>query len=316
MDKKLKMILAAMAKVTGLSKAEIEAKLAFDENTDDVAFQAAVDEVLDVHAEAVKKKTGTDFGDGHKKGKSDTLTDLETQLRDKFPNVKSTAKGIALIEQIVAETSKPNGDPAKLDDEAVKKHPLYLQLEKDSQKAIEDAKKEGETKLKEVQDGLKKQGFYAEFEKQAMAEFDALKPILGEKPEAAAKRREVFRKDLKNIPHEFDEKGNYILLDPENKEKRKEDKFGKPAKLADSVKELADDHGFEYQVATPRTSSGTGKPGDKADDKGEKDKGPKFKGTMPAKGDTVGYMAILNDDTVDDDAKAEVVTAWGELNKS
>jgi hypothetical protein len=266
MDKKIQSLLAAMSKLTGLTKAEIKAKLDFADTTTEEAFDKAVDEVLELHTKTVATKTRNDFNDGHKAAKLEVMTELEGQIREKFPNADKSKKGLALIEKLVADTKTDDGDPAKLDDETVKKHPAYLQLEKDSQKAISDAKAEGENKVKEIQDGLTKKENFGKLKTAALAEFDKLNPILPENQAAAEKRRNTFIKELENgTPFEVSSNGDFVLLD--DKGKRLEDEHGHAVKLASRVKAIADDLGFEYKAAEDRSSAGKDNPATRKEDK-------------------------------------------------
>jgi hypothetical protein len=313
MDKKLKSILAAMAKLTGLTKAEIEAKLDLADTTTQEAFDKAVDEVLETHSKTVAKKTLNDFNDGHKAAKVEVLSELETQIREKFPEADKSKKGLALIEKLVADTKAKDADPAKIDDEAVKKHPAYLQLERDSQKAISDAKAEGETKVKELQDGLTRKANFEKLKVVALAEFDKLNPILPENQEAANKRRNTFIKELEaGVKYEVADNGEFVLLN--DKGTRLEDEHGHAVKIASRVKAIADDLGFEYKAANERTSTGKENPAERKETKsggqgGEK----KFTGELPKTQEQ--YMAILTDEKLDTEAKTEVQAYWSEQNK-
>ena len=312
MKKKLELLLAAMSKLSGMSKAEITAKLDFDEATTDEAFDTALDEVLDAHSTKVTKKQGIDYSDGHKAAKKEVLETLESDLKTKFGVTDSNKKGIALIEQIVEASKGKGGDAGAIDDDAVKKHPLYLQLEKDSQKALSDAKTEADTKLKELTTGLTLKEATKKLVDEGLVEFDNLAPILGDSDTAKAKRRAQFAKALEqSIKLELTETGDTLLIGENGK--RLEDKHGNRQTVKDLVKPLADDLGFEYHAAKPRTSSGVGAGGTGTDPKDQPTKA--FTGTMPAKGDQKAYMSLLADDKLSDEAKTEVAASWAELNK-
>src|SRR5690606_38201877 len=176
------------------------------------------------------------FNDGHKKGKSESLKDLEKQIRADFSIEDENLKGIDLIKAVHAldrEAGK-NG----LTDDDVKKHPLFIQL----QKKLDDTSKDVETRvseaLKEAETKFNKERVMTSVKAKALEVFEGLNPVLSEDKERASNQKNVLLQAIEQYDYDTAEDGSFIVK-----------KDGKA---------LADDHGnlVDFNQLVKTTASG------------------------------------------------------------
>jgi hypothetical protein len=193
--------------VDTLNKTEVEVASLFNE--DGTMKPEAKTTILEWDSERVKLlKSGTTktaFDDGYKKAQSETMSKFETDLKTKT-GFKSDKKGVDLVLDYVA-AQKPVD---VVTDDVVKKHPLYLTLQEQSQVSIDAAKTEGETKLKQFQSEISKKESFKTVEQKALEIFHAQKPILSKDPIRAKAQEKLFIDQLKGFDYEI--QGDRIVV--------------------------------------------------------------------------------------------------------
>lgn len=203
------------------------------------------------NAKKVAKERETELHDkGYKKAQAESLSKFEKELKDEFGVAESTLQGKDLVKEIISKISKD----ANLDDNKVKLHPLYRQLEaKLGSDYIEKA--EYEKVLGEF-DGYKSQvekdKVLGVVKKDGIAAFRALNPVLSKDPVKALNQENDFMNKLAMYEFEVQPDGNHIIKDGG---KRKENAQGYAVKFSDFIKEQASMY-FDFAVQTGRQNAG------------------------------------------------------------
>lgn len=293
----IKLLIAAL----GLTQTEAEAEVAKVESDPE-----AQKSLLDQHKTKIDALKQTELDNGYKKGTKEVKFAFEKDIKEKF-GITSDKKGLELVEELVQTKTAGKDSPESITEDVVKKHPVYLNLENRLKTEKADVEKEWKAKLAETEKTYAKKETFKTVSEKALAEFEALKPILSEKPEIAAKQKARIIRELEGKDFQVDENGILVLGEDG---KRKEDGHGNALKFGSFVKSIADDLGFEFKVADDRDSAG----GDNnKQDKTGGEGGKKFTGTLPT--NTQDYYNIVFDPAVPAEAKEEVKAYWSEQNK-
>lgn len=190
--------------------------------------------ILEKDKERIKTYGQAQFQDGYKKSKKETLTDFEKSIREKYAISDDALQGEALIESIVTakieEVKNAGGGSAKkgeITDDDIKKHPLYLSLEAQKSKAVEEANQSWETKLKEQETTFKKQEAFATIKDLALNTISNGSFVFPEDAKIAQNQKQWLLKDLENYDYEKTDNGTFVIKDG----KRLEDEHGNAIKL-------------------------------------------------------------------------------------
>lgn len=259
-------------------------------------------EITSLHAKKVADDRTENFNQGEQKARKEVLTKFEDDLRTEF-GIDSKKKGLDLVKEVVTAKTPDPAKPDSISEDVVKKHPAFLKREKELQDSLDLSKKETEDKVKEVENGYAKKETFKTVSEIGLTEFDKLNPVLSADSGKAAKQKNLLTKALQDSGYDFEiQKDKSVLLMKEGK--RAEDAHGNPIKYADFIKQTADDLGFDFKVATDRTSAGGGNgTGGKANE-GNGNEALKFTGKMPTNDDE--YIKIITDNTIPVDARNEV----------
>lgn len=230
----LELFIALLSKTYNMDETAVK-ELLLKKNGEDFTDEIngdALDKLTAMDAERVKKlkpDTKSIQENFYKKGKQEALSELEKSLRSEF-GYDGEEQGLDLARAIVA---KKSGKP--LDDEKVKLHPLYLQLEKQSRTEAERIKAEYEAKIGEVQQTYHRTQISGKAKGKALEILDALKPVWGENPTVAATRREDFQRIFDN--YDWEEADGQLF--PVKEGKRIENAHGHATTFEDLVKQEA-----------------------------------------------------------------------------
>lgn len=302
MDELKKFLLAFLVASVGLSKEDANAKIA------DLEDAAKTDETSKEILASFKAKINdlkkTNFDDGHKKAAKEVKFAFEKDLKEKY-GVTSDKTGTELVEEIVAAQTAGSGKGGKdLTDEEIKKHPLFLKLEKDSAKALKDAETNFKADLQKIEDAKATEQLLSEVKSIGIAEFEKLNPVLSPDAEKANKQKARIAKELEG--KKYQKVGSDFLILKEDGS-RLEDEHGNPVRLSNLVREISDDLGFDYKAATDRSSAGGGaNKGQGGGNEGES--GNKYTGKMPSNEDELN--GLLFDPKVSAEHKTEIQEAW------
>lgn len=172
------------------------------ENTDDTILSAIVQLDSARIAKLNNSKPGQTYQDGYKKGKSESLTNLEKELKGIY-GIDSDKTGAELVADIIAGNSTDK-DGTKLNDEDVKKHPVFLQMQRvlkqEKEAGIAAAKAEIET----IQKQHSAEKIFDTIKSIALKKLPGLNPILPENAEVASNLQEVYLNSLKDHDYQID----------------------------------------------------------------------------------------------------------------
>jgi uncharacterized protein (DUF2249 family) len=261
----------------------------------------AVEELLRLDAERVSKLKSANKEEltkmhdkGHQKGLAEGLSKFEGSLKEQF-SVETSSQGVELVKEIIAKISKDTN----LDDDKVKLHPLYLQLER--KVGTDYIAKAEYDKVKGEFDGYKSQ---VEKDKvngvvinDALKDFRNLKPVLSKDPTKALNQEARFLNELKSYEYEVQSDGNHVVkIDG----KRLENAQGHPVLFRDFVKSQAEKY-FDFEVQGSKGSAGN-----------NNSQNNDIVVTVPT--DKRAYLIALNNET-DPQKRVAMMHAWNEANK-
>lgn len=222
-------------------------------NEDGTIKDEALSQVLELDVKRVgglKPDTKKFFDDGYKKASSEILNKRDKELADKF-GIKSDKLGIELVNEIISEQVKKSG--VDLNDESVKKHPLYISTVDKLTKDKEDAIAAESSKLTQFQTELKRKETFNNVANKAMSYFNSLKPILSSDNTKAENQRALLTEKLGS--YEYDIQGDKIIVLKDGKVL--EDEHGNRIPFEKVVKQTADAY-YDFHVTDPKSAPANG----------------------------------------------------------
>lgn len=208
--------------------------------------------VAEITAEA-RPPEGQTFKDGVKKGFKDAMSNLEKSIREEF-DIESTATGMDLVKEIITAQAAASGKTATLDDEAVKKHPVYQQLEKTVKKQLQDTTAEWEKKYNDRETEIKRGEALSKVQQKALEVRNSLNPSIPGNAKIAANMEKGFLSEFANLEFTFNDDGAIILS---KDGKVLTDKMGHTLQFDEYVKERAGEH-YEFKQNNGGSNGGNG----------------------------------------------------------
>jgi hypothetical protein len=300
----IKAFRAYLVLTLGLTQAAAEAKV--PDGTED--FTAIMGDLANAHKAKVNTQNEEALSQGYNKGKLETLTKFEDDVRTKF-GVTSKKKGLELIETIIADKTPDPANPDAIPADVVKKHPAFLERERDLNNQLKTAKELTDAEVQKVKDEYSQKDTLAKVANVALKRFREMNPDLPADAEKAARQEARLVKEIESLGlvFKFQEGQDEPLIEQriEGGTKRKEDGHGNPVKFDDFVRSTADNMGFVFKAADERTDPGGQPPGSTPpNQQGAK----KYTGKLPT--NETEYMAIITNDTIPLDQRGEVQDAW------
>lgn len=213
-------------------------------------------EILALDANRVTKfKTAQTeaFDNGHKKGKGETLSVREKELRTKYEIDDETLTGDSLIETIVSKKAGASGTGAKgkLTDDEIKAHPLYVALQEQAKKDVTAKEKEWQEKYDGYESKIQREGRLSKAKAEAEKLLTTLNPVLPKNADVAANLKNLFASQLEGYDYDFQDGVIVVTKDG----KVVEDKHGKRVGFDEIVKDISSKF-FEFAESTPRENAG------------------------------------------------------------
>lgn len=207
----------------------------------------SLDTVLKLDVDRVKsmkvdtKKLEDDF---HKKGFAKAMTEFEKEFKAKT-GYNSEKKGLDLVLDYAAS----KGETTEINEDAVKRHPLYISSIEKLTKEKDDAVKAEQDKFNDFQNGIKKRETFSSVAKKATEIFNALKPVLSQDSNRANNQMELFVDKLKDYDYEIQDERIVVL----NKDGSVfEDSHGNRIQFEKLIKDTASKY-YDFHVAEKRT---------------------------------------------------------------
>lgn len=300
----LKVLRAFLADVYKMPVGEIDALLAASDATDDTVLAAILARDKTRIENLTKPKSGQTFQDGYKKAKAEVLAAFEKEVREKFGLDEDETKDLTGLELIakVIEVEAPEAGKKSITDDTIKKHPLYLKLEKDTKKALNDVKTEWEKKLADKDKEFGKAQVFSSVKGKALEIFTGLNPVLSTNAKVANNQQADFLRTLEGYTYEAQADGSFLIMDGD---KRLEDGHGNPITLDELVKQKAGDR-FDFKA-----NNGGENPGGDGKDKNKNDGKNKTYPAGVTKPKTLDDLAkLMNDDKVKTADKSIIMETW------
>jgi hypothetical protein len=261
----------------------------------------------------LQDKQGTLIKEREKKGfdraKSTVLSDLEKQIRKEFSVDDAELQGVDLVRHIADTTREAaeakGGKSGKLTDDDVKKHPLFIDLEKAKKKEVEDLKKDFDTKIKAKEDEREYDKLLTDIDSEADKIFSSIgEAVLPEDASIAAKhKKRLLIDELRSFKFQKSENGDIVVLNADGT--RHEDKAGNAKGFKDLVSEIAKQN-FQFKAGQERKLPGNGNP-PPGGNGGGKEK--KYTGNAPK--DASEYVGLLINGSITAEQKQEIKETYG-----
>lgn len=242
-----------LKKLYGLSEDQANVLIYADDKKETLKDNV-ISEILALQEKKINEKKADatkQFENGYKKAQGETLGKLEKELKEKY-EIDTELKGLELIEDIIkANTTAATKKAGQITEDDIKKHPIYLKLEKEYSKAQKEAeaKNELESKLK----NFERKSKFDRIKEKALIEFKKLNPVLSEDPVKQANQQAMFLKEFDNFEDfEITEDGEIIAM---LNGKRYENKLGNVVPFTEITKEIADKY-FDYKKQETKGGAG------------------------------------------------------------
>lgn len=162
---------------------------------------------------SIKEEANGKFQDGYKKGKVESLTELEKSLKENYSVVKdSDLRGVDLINQIVKASSVTK----EITENDVLLHPTYQnmigKLKAEKETAINEVKTEFET----FKSGIAKAKTFETIESKLFSLRDSLNAVIPQSKERALKTEQNLRRDLESYDFQITDNGTILILQDGN----------------------------------------------------------------------------------------------------
>lgn len=232
--------------------AELLHKKSDDGTITDEVNENALQTLLQLDAERVQKikpNTKEYFDNGYKKAKSETATQWEKRLREKFGiDPDGQLQGDALTDAIKATISDASTKPEK-----IKTHPEYLSLESAMRKQTEELKAQYEAELEKQKGAFTKEQTWGQAASVIRQAIKGLNPVLPTDNAKAEKMMELFvNTHFRDFDYQPDGNGGWVVL---KDGQRVENQHGHVKALNDLVRETAESY-FDFHAQKPAGNAG------------------------------------------------------------
>ncbi len=275
-----------------------------DVSVDEIDENKFIELMISKQSEVLKDR----FDRGFQKAQGEILNKLEKEIRTEFDIDNADLKGVDLVKHVaekVKEDAAKTAPKSKLTDDDVKKHPVYLELEKAKTKEIQTVKTEYETKIKAEQDAREYEKTLAVVTDKAKAYFKELgEAVLPDDANVAERIVQKLLIEEIKAGRKFEPNGDdFIALKEDGT--REEDKAGNAKTLKDIVAEVAKTN-FQFKAGSDKKFPGNG--GDPTPPKPGAG-GGKYKGAAPKTSDD--YVKLLLSPDLSSDEKLEIRDVYG-----
>jgi hypothetical protein len=273
------------------------------DDVEEIDEKSFIELLVSKQSEVIKDR----FDRGYQSAESKVLKTLEKEIRSEFGIDSAELKGIDLVRAAIDSAKEEAGKSApksKLTDDDVKKHPLYLELEKAKKTEVETLKTEYETKIKAELDSREYERLLGTVDQEADKIFATLgTPVLPEDATIAQKHKQKLLFDeLRGF--KFQKNGDDVIVLKQDGT-RVEDKAGNAKSLKDIVAEIAKGN-FVFKASEDRKSAGNG--GDSGSN-GSNGGTKKFTGSAPKTAQE--YVGLLTSNELSIEQKSEIKEVYG-----
>jgi len=246
-------LIGVLTKTLNKSEQELSELLYQTDGDEKVLKESAVDDILALDAkrvENIKKNAPADperLQNEYKRGQKESMEKIEKTLKETY-SFDSEKQGIELIDALLSSQRKQT----KMSDDDVKKHPLYMALEKER-----IPKEKHEAVVKEYNDykaNQERREKFSVIKDRARSLLTDMKPIVSENPTVARTREEDFLRKFEGYDYQVDG-DSIVILKPDGS--RMEDGHGNPLPFTDMVKNVAQAN-YDFPKQDPKGGTGGG----------------------------------------------------------
>jgi len=230
------LLFGVLTKTLNKSEEEISALLYTKaEDSDELILKDdALELVLDAdvsRVDKIKKSVKPDpeaLKSQYSRGLKEAMENYEKELRETYSSA-SDAQGLDLVKAIINSETK---NKSKLTDDDVKKHPLYLDLEKN--RVTKEKYDSLESEFNDYKSNQARNARLSDIKKDVMTIFDTLNAVQSDNPTVARNRINDFLSKFEqaNLDYEIQEDGNHVITKDGS---RLEDDHGNPLKFKEFV---------------------------------------------------------------------------------
>lgn len=296
-----------------MPKTEID-KLLSEETTDEDGETQLVDGDKARIGKLTQPKKGETFQDGYKKAKAEVLTELETQLKEKY-EIESDANGLELVEAIVTEKAK-TGKAATPTEDDIRKSSVFQAQEKAHKAALKAKEAEWETKFNEQAAQYKKGETFNQVSKKALDILTAMNPVQAPNATVAANIQNAFLSTFKSYEFDIQDNGNRVVVMKDGKVV--DDGHGNSLEFEKLVKDTAAGY-YAFQQNNGGGNAGNGKPnegGAGAAGGSDGGGGAAYPAGITKPKDWEGVVKIINDTSIKPEDRQTVLTVWENEQKT
>lgn len=298
-----KILRALLTNVYKKSDGEIDALLTASEATEDSALSGILEIDRARVANLQQPKQGQTFQDGYKKAKAEVLTAFEKEVKEKYgiadEDANNPITGIDLVAAVIAKEAPTS---SKLTDDEVKKHPIFLQLERAKRDELKKVTEEWQQKYDERETQIKKTQTLGAVNKKALDILGSLKPIFSKNATVAENQKQAWLAQFQGYEFQEAEDGSVTIL---KDGKRLEDGHGYAKSFDAFVKESANAY-FDFEVNNGGGNGGNGGAGGGGNEGG----GKNYPAGITKPTNLEELTKIMNDPQLKTEDKRAVMDTW------
>jgi hypothetical protein len=202
----------------------------------DALKDTAEDSLLHLNAERIKQlkaETTEKFNDGYKKAEKEFKTLSEKVLKE-VTGIDSDLVGDELKDDIKQKLEEKTSKKSTLKDDDIKKHPLFIEREKQLLKQITDEVAAVKTDFENYKTNITKTEKINKIKNKAIDIMASLNPILSSDATKAENQKRLFLREFDGNDYEIQDDGSIVIIADG---KRLENKQGYPVTFDEFVKE-------------------------------------------------------------------------------
>jgi hypothetical protein len=232
---------------------------------------------------SLRKKS---FDEGYQKAEKKEKDKVEKSLKERF-EIDSDKIGDELIDEIFEKISaaSENSNPKEITDDDIKKHQVFLAMEKNYKKQITDQKTDFDTQLKTKEKEFVRKDVLGKVGKAGLAILEKMNPILSKDPQKSVNQKGIFLNEFDRFDFEENENapGGFLVY---KDGQLYQDEHGHRVDFDKLATRIADKY-FDFEVAEKRDTPPPAKPNPNA---------TKYNGAPPKTKDE--YAKLISDQNI------------------
>ena len=263
-----------------------------DKSDDDINEKEVLTAVKERDKNRISELRQKFFDDGFKKAEKQSKSEFEKLIKEKF-ELSSEKRGQELVDEIfeIATTPKEGASTKEINDDDVKRHPVFLAMEKNLKKQAADQKVEFDNQLTAKEKEYQRKDVLAKVGKSGWAFIEKMKPILSKDPERAANQKGIVLNEFEKYNYEENENapGGFLVYNKDGQ--LSTDEHGNRVDFDKLASKIANRY-YDFEVAEERSSTGQNNSSQQQQQQNSK----KYNGTPPKTKEELAK--VLTDKTI------------------